>query len=307
MAVYTHLNLEEIKEIGKKYNLVVNSFEGIPEGILNTNYLLYTDKGKFILRVLEGNRSFYSEKQELDFLLELNRIIPCTIPYQTKNKECLIRYKDKLMSIFYYIDGKKIENITPNYLKQIGVLLGKFHNFSKGKIIDRKSRVDDIYYLKKLNLKEIEIPKEDKEKILETSNKVLKIDFSNLPTGIIHNDIFPDNVFVKDEKIIGILDFNDATSAPFIFDIAIIINFWIKINNFDLKKEKEYIDIFLNSYETIRKLSFEEKKLLDMGILKMALIFILLRIDRLIVRKEENILIENKSYKNLMTLLKNNN
>ncbi|MDO4588931.1 MAG: phosphotransferase, partial [Fusobacterium sp.] len=181
------------------------------------------------------------------------------------------------------------------------------HNFSKGKIIDRKSRVDDIYYLKKLNLKEIEIPREDKEKILETSNRVLKIDFSNLPTGIIHNDIFPDNVFVKDEKIIGILDFNDATSAPFIFDIAIIINFWIKINNFDFKKEKEYIDIFLNSYETIRKLSFEEKKLLDMGILKMALIFILLRIDRLIVRKEENILIENKSYKNLMTLLKNNN
>lgn len=306
MAVYTHLNLKEINEIAKKYNLVVHSFEGIPDGILNTNYLLFTDNGKFILRVLEGNRSFESEKEELDFLLELNKIIPCTIPYQTTKQECLIRYKDKLMSLFYYIDGEKIYNITPNYLKQIGIILGKFHNFSKDKIIKRKTRVNDIYYLQKLNLKDINISLEDKQQILKACDKILKIDFSNLPSGIIHNDIFPDNVFVKDNKIVGILDFNDATSAPFIFDIAIVINFWIKIKNFDLEKEKEYIDIFLDSYETIRKLTLEEKKLLNMAILKMALTFILLRIDRLIIRKNDNVLIEKKSYKNLISLLKNN-
>lgn len=304
MAVYTYLSKEDINNIAKEYDLVVYSFEGIPEGILNSNYLLNTDRGRFILRVLEGNRSFESEKEELDFLLELNKIIPCTIPYETKPAETLIRYNNKLMSLFYYIDGEKIEEITTDYLKEIGILLGKLHKFSENKVISRKTRIDENYYFKKLNLSSVNIPKADIDEISKLYNKLSKIDFTSLPKGIIHNDIFPDNVFVKDGKIVGILDFNDATTAPFIFDIGIVINFWIRIKRFDSIQERECIKIFLDAYESIRKLTSKERELLDMGILKMALAFILVRIDRLIVRKEENALIEQKSYKELMLLLK---
>lgn len=304
MAVYTYLSKEDINNIAKEYDLVVYSFEGVPEGILNSNYLLNTDRGRFILRVLEGNRSFESEKEELDFLLELNKIIPCTIPCETQAGETLIRYNNKLMSLFYYIDGKKIEEITPYYLKEIGILLGKLHNFSNNKVINRKTRIDEDYYLKKINLNSVNIPKGDIDEITKLYNKLLKIDFTSLPQGIIHNDIFPDNVFVKDNRIVGILDFNDATTAPFIFDIGIVINFWIRVKRFDSRKEREYIKIFLDAYESIRKLTSKERELLDMGILKMALAFILVRIDRLIVRKEESALIEQKSYKELMSLLK---
>lgn len=304
MAVYTYLSKEDINNIAKEYDLVIYSFEGVPEGILNSNYLLNTDRGRFILRVLEGNRSFESEKEELDFLLELNKIIPCTIPCETQAGETLIRYNNKLMSLFYYIDGKKIEEITPYYLKEIGILLGKLHNFSNNKVINRKTRIDEDYYLKKINLNSVNIPKGDIDEITKLYNKLLKIDFTSLPQGIIHNDIFPDNVFVKDNRIVGILDFNDATTAPFIFDIGIVINFWIRVKRFDSRKEREYIKIFLDAYESIRKLTSKERDLLDMGILKMALAFILVRIDRLIVRKEESALIEQKSYKELMSLLK---
>lgn len=304
MAVYTYLSKEDINNIAKEYDLVVYSFEGIPEGILNSNYLLNTDRGRFILRVLEGNRSFESEKEELDFLLELNKIIPCTIPCETKFGETLIRYNNKLMSLFYYIDGEKIEEITTDYLKEIGILLGKLHKFSENKVISRKTRIDENYYFKKLNLSSVNIPKADIDEISKLYNKLSKIDFTSLPKGIIHNDIFPDNVFVKDGKIVGILDFNDATTAPFIFDIGIVINFWIRIKRFDSIQERECIKIFLDAYESIRKLTSKERELLDMGILKMALAFILVRIDRLIVRKEENALIEEKSYKELMLLLK---
>lgn len=304
MAVYTYLSKEDINNIAKEYDLVIYSFEGVPEGILNSNYLLNTDRGRFILRVLEGNRSFESEKEELDFLLELNKIIPCTIPCETQAGETLIRYNNKLMSLFYYIDGKKIEEITPYYLKEIGILLGKLHSFSNNKVINRKTRIDEDYYLKKINLNSVNIPKGDIDEITKLYNKLLKIDFTSLPQGIIHNDIFPDNVFVKDNRIVGILDFNDATTAPFIFDIGIVINFWIRVKRFDSRKEREYIKIFLDAYESIRKLTSKERELLDMGILKMALAFILVRIDRLIVRKEESALIEQKSYKELMSLLK---
>ena len=153
-------------------------------------------------------------------------------------------------------------------------------------------------------MKSVNIPKVDIDEISKLYNKLSEIDFTSLPHGIIHNDIFPDNVFVKNNKIVGILDFNDATTAPFIFDIGIVINFWIRIKRFDSTQEREYIKIFLDAYESTRKLTSKEWELLDMGILKMALAFILVRIDRLIVRKEESALIEEKSYKELMLLLK---
>lgn len=304
MAVYTVLDMKEVVEITNKYALTVYSFQGIKEGILNTNYLLDTDKGKFVLRILEGHRSFESEKKELDFLLELNGVIPCTVPYMTPEGETLIRYKDKLMSLFYYIEGEKLENITPDYLQQIGNLLAVFHNFSRGKTLERKTRIDEQYYFNKLNITEIPIPMEEKNNIVLLCERLKNIDFSALPSGIIHSDIFPDNIFIKNGKINGILDFNDSVTAPLIFDIGVIINYWIRINNFSPEKEKEYTNIFLNAYERVRKLTPEEKNLLDMATLKMALAFILLRIDRLIVRKEAGILIEEKSYNELLPLLR---
>lgn len=304
MAVYTVLNMEEVVEISNKYALTFYSFQGIREGILNTNYLLETNKGKFVLRILEGHRSFESEKKELDFLLELDGIIPCTVPYMTPEGETLVTYKNRLVSLFYYIEGKKLESITPDYLQQIGTLLALFHNFSQGKKLDRKTRIDEQYYFNKLNIAEIPISLKEKNSITLLCSRLKNIDFSALPTGIIHSDIFPDNIFVKDGKINGILDFNDSVTAPLIFDIGVIINYWIRINNFSPEKEREYISIFLNAYEKVRKLTPEEKKLLDMATLKMALAFILLRIDRLIVRKETGILIEEKSYAELLPLLR---
>lgn len=304
MAVYTVFDREDIIAITKKYELVLYSFEGIKEGILNTNYLLNTNKGKFVLRILEGNRSFDSEKEELNFLLEVRKIIPCTVPYKTSDNETLIIYKNKMMSLFYFIDGKKLEETTPYYLQKIGTLLGKFHNFSLGKTLNRKTRIDEQYYFSKINIEDIPVSSEEKNKISQLCLKLKDTDFSKLPKGIIHSDIFPDNIFIKNNEIVGILDFNDAVTAPLIFDLGIVINYWIRINNWSKEKKKLYTEIFLTAYEEIRQLTEEEKKLLDMGTLKMALAFILLRMDRALIKNKPDILIEDKTYLELLPLLK---
>ena len=304
MAVYTVLNIKDITTILTKYNLIPLHYEGIKDGILNTNYLIFTAKGKFVLRVLEGHRSYEAEKEELDFLLELNDIIPCSLPCSTKDGKVLIEYNGKMMTLFYFIEGEKLTEINEHFLSQIGILLGKMHLFSKNKILIRKTRIDEKYYFSKIDMTKVPIAEDEKKNLLSLYKKVSMIDFSSLPCGVIHNDIFPDNILIKDGFISGIIDFNDSSYAPFIFDLGIVINYWIRIKNFSPETEKKYIEVFLTSYESIRKLSTIEKSLLDMGILKMALAFIFLRINKFSVEDNQNILIEDKTYYELLPLLK---
>ncbi|MCF2672677.1 homoserine kinase [Fusobacterium varium] len=304
MAVYTVLNIKDITTILTKYNLIPLHYEGIKDGILNTNYLIFTAKGKFVLRVLEGHRSYEAEKEELDFLLELNDIIPCSLPCSTKDGKILIEYNGKMMTLFYFIEGEKLTEINEHFLSQIGILLGKMHLFSKNKILNRKTRIDEKYYFSKIDMTKVPIAEDEKKNLLSLYKKVSMIDFSSLPCGVIHNDIFPDNILIKDGFISGIIDFNDSSYAPFIFDLGIVINYWIRIKNFSPETEKKYIEVFLTSYESIRKLSTIEKSLLDMGILKMALAFIFLRINKFSVEDNQNILIEDKTYYELLPLLK---
>lgn len=304
MAVYTVLNIKDITTILTKYNLIPLHYEGIKDGILNTNYLIFTAKGKFVLRVLEGHRSYQSEKEELDFLLELNDIIPCSFPCSTKDGKILIEYNGKMMTLFYFIEGEKLTEINEHFLSQIGIILGKMHLFSKNKILNRKTRIDEKYYFSKIDMTKVPIAEDEKKNLLSLYKKVSMIDFSSLPCGVIHNDIFPDNILIKDGFISGVIDFNDSSYAPFIFDLGIVINYWIRIKNFSPETEKKYIEVFLTSYESIRKLSTIEKSLLDMGILKMALAFIFLRINKFSVEDNQNILIEDKTYYELLPLLK---
>ncbi|CAK7033846.1 homoserine kinase [Fusobacterium varium] len=304
MAVYTVLNIKDITTILTKYNLIPLHYEGIKDGILNTNYLIFTAKGKFVLRVLEGHRSYEGEKEELDFLLELNAVIPCSVPCTTTDGEVLIKYNGKMMSLFYFVEGEKLTEINEHFLSEIGILLGKMHLFSKNKKLNRKTRIDEKYYFSKIDMKQIPITEEEKKILLSLYNKISMIDFSSLPCGVIHNDIFPDNILIKDGAISGVIDFNDSSYAPFIFDLGIVINYWIRIKNFSPETEKKYIEVFLTSYESIRKLSTIEKSLLDMGILKMALAFIFLRINKFSVEDNQNILIEDKTYYELLPLLK---
>ena len=163
--------------------------------------------------------------------------------------------------------------------------------------------IDMEKYYKKIDFKNIDIPFDIKEKIKILYEEVKIFNFSSLPCGVIHNDIFPDNIFVKDNKIVGILDFNEAQTAPFIIDLAIVINFWIRVYQFDLEVEKRYIDIFLEEYEKYRKLEEREKRALDMALKKMALTFILLRLDKFINENLSEVFIENKSYTQLLPLL----
>lgn len=304
MAVYTKFSLEEIKKILINYRLTLKNYHMIKNGILNTNYCLECLEGKFVLRIFEGGRKFEQEEKELDFLWSIKDIIPCCIPIKTiENKNYIVK-ANKMVAIFKFIEGEPIKVVNEKLLAEIGEYLGKLHRYSYGKLLIRKSRIDMENYYNKINFNFIPISAMEKIKIRSLYEEVKYFDFSKLPSGIIHNDIFPDNVFIKNGSIVGILDFNESQTAPFIYDLAIVINYWIRINNFNKQTEEKYIEIFINSYEKYRKLKLQEKRALNKALKKMAITFILLRFDKFIIQNLEGVLIEDKNYIQLLSLLK---
>ncbi|WP_028856038.1 homoserine kinase [Psychrilyobacter atlanticus] len=304
MAVYTNLTNEHKKDIRTLYNLGEKAdFIEISEGILNTNYLIEDRDKKYVFRLLEGRRNIGEELKELDFLNFLNENdVSCPQVFVNNSGKNHMFIQEKMGCLFDFIHGNKVNEIDCDVLKKIGSTLGKLHNLSKGRSIERKRKIDlDFFYEKisKIDLKTV--LKDDYDLIMGRYKEIEKVDFSRLPKGIVHNDIFPDNVFMGEK--LSLIDFNDCMNAPLIIDLAIVINFWIKIKEFPKEKEKNLIKTFLGSYEYERKLLPEEKKLLKKMVLKMALTFIFLRINKSYVEDNRGKNMEVKTYKELLILL----
>ena len=309
MGVFTNLFQDEIEFIEEKYKIKVLEIKNIDNGILNSNFCVITKNKKYILRIYEANRTLDEEKQELILLDKIASFIPVSIVTKNIDNEYISVFKNKKFALFEYINGNTVTKIDTHIIREIAMYIGKLHSFSKDfsfEEYNRKTRIDfDFYYNE---IKNARIDFKFKNELLNLADEISKYDFSALPSGIIHGDIFPDNVLLdKYNNIKVIFDFNESYYAPLIFDIAIVINFWIKINDFDFFTENNLIRDFLNYYSKYRKIEKEELKLLDVACKKIALTFIFLRIykEKIENSYQKAISIEEKSYLDLIKLIKN--
>ena len=309
MGVFTNLFQDEIDFIEEKYNIKILEIKNIDNGILNSNFYIKTKNKKYILRIYEANRTIDEEKQELILLDRIVDFIPVSIAIKNIDNEYISIFNNKKFALFEYIDGNSITKIDTHIIREIAIYLGKLHSFTKDisfEKYNRKTRINfDFYYNE---IKKSEIDFKFKNELLNSADKINGFDFSILPSGVIHGDIFPDNVLLDDYNNIKVIfDFNESYYAPFIFDIAIVINFWIKINEFDFFTENNLIRDFLNYYSKYRKITKEELKSLDIACKKIALTFIFLRIykEKIDNSYQKAISIEEKSYLDLIKLIKN--
>ena len=309
MGVFTNLFQDEIKFIEEKYKIKILKIKNIDNGILNSNFYIETKNKKYILRIYEANRTVDEEKQELILLDKIAGFIPVSKAIKNIDNEYISIFTNKKFALFEYINGNSITKIDTHIVREIAMYLGKLHSFSKEisfEEYNRKTRIDFNFYYNEIKKSEINF--RFKNELLNLANEINDFDFSTLPSGIIHGDIFPDNVLLDEYNNIKVIfDFNESYYAPFIFDIAIVINFWIKINDFDFFTENNLIRDFLNYYSKYRKITKEELKSLDIACKKIALTFIFLRIYK---KKIENsyqkaISIQKKSYLDLIKLIKN--
>ncbi len=268
MAVYTKISKRDLSIINNNFNIEkIVSFHGIKKGIENTNYLLKSKKKKYILTIFEKRVS----EKEIPFFMELMDIlnsfkISCPKPLKTNNKNYLIKLKKKSACVVSFLEGKDKKLLKTNDCFAIGKSIARMHQITKKIKLNRKNSMG-INKLEPL-LKSINF------KSNETSN--LKIFLKNnlknirknwpkkLPKGIIHGDLFIDNIFFKKNKLSGIIDFYFAANDYFMYEIAICINalcFDNKKRKFVMNKQK--IKSLIKGYESIKKISLKEKNSLN--------------------------------------------
>ena len=268
MAVYTKINKKDLLYINKKFNDErFLSFKGIKQGIENTNYLLKSKNKKYILTIFEKRVS----KKEIPFFMELmdklyTSNLNCPKPLKNKNGKYLINLKNKTACIVSFLQGKDKKTLNSKNCYDVGKVIAQMHLHTQKIKLFRKNSMG----VKNLNplLKSIKF----KSKKFTNIDKFLKINFDNikkkwpkkLPGGIIHGDLFIDNIFFKNNKLSGIIDFYFAANDYFMYEIAICINAlcFDKINS-KFKINKSKIKNLIKGYESIRNISLKEKKSLN--------------------------------------------
>ncbi len=274
MAVYTKYNQDEIDEILSSYDLgKLETFKGIEEGIENTNYFISTKNKKYILTVYEKR----VKSKDLPFFSKLMSFLDkanfkCPVPILNKKKETITNYNGKELMVVSFLEGKAKQNLSPTNCESIGVEVAKMHEITKNFKLKREN---DLSIKSWRGLFETvkdqcsQIHKDLPKLISENLNDVEKKWPSDLPKGIIHADLFHDNIFFLKNKFSGIIDFYFSCEDYFAFEIAVCFNALcfegVKENlSFNVTKAKKFID----GYSSIRKLSDQEKaniKVLSQG------------------------------------------
>ena len=268
MAVYTKIVNKDISYINKKFEIEkIISFKGIKKGIENTNYLLRSKNKKFILTIFEKRVL----KKEIPFFMKLmdqlsDLDISCPKPLKNKNGKFLIKLKNKTACIVTFLNGKDKKKLNYKNCYEIGKSTAQIHLSTKKLKLYRGNSMNII----KLNplLKKIKF----RSKEFKNLEKFLKINFQNikkkwpkqLPKGIIHGDLFIDNIFFKNNKLSGIIDFYFAANDFFMYEIAICINAlcFDQLNSkFCLNKKK--VANLIKGYEKFKKISIQEKRSLN--------------------------------------------
>jgi homoserine kinase type II len=281
MAVYTKLAHQEVEQFLEQYN--INNFKdykGITEGVENTNYFINTLEQDYILTIYEKR----VDENDLPFFINLlsnlsENKFPCPKPIANKNNEKINKIKNKNAALVTFLNGQSKNKITSEECFEIGKITAQLHEITKKFNISRKNNLSieswqnifEKIVKQKIDLDE-NIIKKTKSYLNFLEDKWPK----NLPQGIIHADLFPDNIFFTKNKVSGIIDFYFACNDFFAYEIAICINSICFDNNstFNMTKAKNLID----GYSSIRTLGEDEKKFLPILSMGAAMRFFLTRL-----------------------------
>ena len=302
MAVYTQLTKVEIDKLLEGYNLgsLVN-FKGINEGIENTNYLIATNKGKFVLTIFENR----VKNSNLPFFLKLMNHskkfgVECPEPVEDIKGNFINSIESKKFSIFTFLDGCSKKRWSSEICFKVGKTLANFHKINKNLKLRIKNDFSVNYWEKLIS--SIKNKKYLKENFLNNEFIYIKNNWpKKLPSGIIHADLFPDNVFFKNGNISGILDFYFSCFDFFIYDLAILINAWC-FNNGVFQKKK-FLSL-VSGYESIRPLEKNEVKSINIILRGASLIFLLTRIIDAEKNDNKKIIVKKKDPNEFYKILK---
>jgi len=264
MAVYTEIDSNTLAEIAEQYPLSqVDDFKGITAGVQNSNFLLTTADAKYILTIYESSANGVAAA-DLPFFLNLMlhlsaQGLSCPVPLARKDGGLVSTIKNKPAALVSFLEGRSVRTPRPEHCRALGAAMAQMHlagdrfeltrpnNHGLGNwqaLFERcHSRADEV--------------SPDLTRAMERELTRLQENWpDNLPTGIIHADLFPDNVFFLQGDISGLIDFYFACNDFYAYDLAIALNAWCfeADATFNVTKARA----LMSGYQNMRPLAPEE-------------------------------------------------
>jgi homoserine kinase type II len=281
VAVYTDVVAEDLGAFLADYDIgELLAYKGIAEGVENSNFLVHTSRGYFILTLYEKRVA----AADLPFFLGLmehlhGRGITCPQPVKNKRGEVLGRIADRPAALITFLDGMWIRRPSPAHCAALGDALAKLHLAGLDFIQTRANALSlegwrTLYQNCSARANEVQ---RDLAQFLAAELGHLEQAWPrSLPQGVIHADLFPDNVFFLGNKLSGLIDFYFACTDALAYDVAICLNAWCfeTDHSYNVTKGRA----LLQAYAQVRPLSDAERDALPLLARGAALRFLLTRL-----------------------------
>ena len=280
MAVYTEVSDDELAQFVASYGLgALLSYKGIAEGVENTNYLIHTEKGPYFLTLYEKRVA----PADLPFFLGLMEHlakagINCPTPVHDKEGRVLRTLAGRPAAIVTFLEGVWIRRPEPRHCAALGKALAGLHVAGRGFGLKRVNALGLAGWrplFERFAARADEIAPD----LAATIGRELGFLEANWPAGldqgVIHADLFPDNVFFLGDTLSGLIDFYFACNDALAYDIAITLNAWCFETDYSFNITKARA--LLKGYQSVRPLAREEREALPMLARGAALRFLLTR------------------------------
>lgn len=277
MSVYTTVSRQELQAYLSLYSVgELESFQGISAGVENTNYFVNTTEGAYVLTLVES-----VDEAQLPFILGLvdhlaKYNLPCAEPVHLTDGRSYGILNKRPAVLMQKLDGTPLTE--PNLVQTavIGETLARFHQLSSQ--LGRDEYLHVPQWCSELASRVFpELNKAQQHLLQEALMEAGEIDWTTLPSGPVHADLFPDNAMFNGDKLTGLIDFYHACTTPYLYDLCVTLNAWCfceKTGVYDERKAQR----LLQHYQEIRPLDPMEAELLQVMMRVAALRFWLSRL-----------------------------
>lgn len=281
MAVYTDVSFEELEVFLAAYDLgEPHVFKGIAEGVSNSNYFLQTANGTYILTLYEMR----VEAEDLPFYLGLMEHlavvrIPCPTPVHARNGKVTGVLNGRPAAILTFLDGVSLRRPSPEHCQQVGAALADLHQAGEN-FAGRRANALGLEGWRKLVADcaaQADSVADGLRALIEEELVSLEQAWPDaLPQGIVHADLFPDNVLFVNDRVSGLIDFYFACNDALAYDLAVTLNSWcFEVDGaFNVTKGRA----LMAGYQAKRPLQRQEQSALPLLCRGAALRFLLTRL-----------------------------
>jgi len=258
MSVYTRIERNELEDFLQSYPLgKLIDYQGISDGIENTNYFVTTSDGEYVLTLFESLGA-----DELPYFLNLVAFlaehgVPCAHPLANNQQHYLATLKQKPAALVQRLPGKAVTEPTATQCTALGDALGRLH--TAGQLFEehRTNERGPHWWKQTANRLASRLNDDDIRLLNEELHYQASFRLHDLPRGVIHADLFRDNVLFVDDELTGIIDFYYACDDLLLYDVAVTVNDWCSQPDGSLNEDK--LKTLLSAYDNQRTLTSIEQ------------------------------------------------